>query len=140
MPPLDGAFAFPKVYDIAVSITDDLDLDVPRTFDQLLNVDRAVAKRARGAGGEGIDTALSLSIGRGSGLAIAIGEVVDDAVIDVENILRRLRENRDKDNPQPVFRSRSLPFTKHEVFGQSVSPMAQITRSERPMFGIGGKL
>jgi CzcA family heavy metal efflux pump len=38
------------------------------------------------------------------GLAIAIGEVVDDAVIDVENILRRLRENRYKDNPQPVFR------------------------------------
>jgi HME family heavy-metal exporter len=38
------------------------------------------------------------------GLAVAIGELVDDAIVDVENIFRRLRQNRHSPNPKPALR------------------------------------
>lgn len=35
------------------------------------------------------------------GFAVALGVLVDDAIIGLENILRRLRENRDRPHPHP---------------------------------------
>ena len=71
-----------------------------------------------------------------AGLVIAVGEVVDDAIIDVENIMRRLRQNRAAGNPVPIFKvvlDASLEVRSAVVFASLIVALVFV-----PVFFLDG--
>lgn len=71
-----------------------------------------------------------------AGLLIALGEVVDDAIIDVENIVRRLKENRLLAKPRPaiqvVYRA-SMEVRSAVVYGSLIVALVLL-----PVFFLPG--
>ncbi len=75
------------------------------------------------------------------GLAIAIGELVDDAVVDVENIMRRLKENGRLPDPRPVLavvRNASVEVRSGIVYATVIVVLVFVPLFALP--GIEGRL
>jgi HME family heavy-metal exporter len=79
---------------------------------------------------------LSLNTMTLGGIAIAIGELVDDAVVDVENIFRRLRENRAASEPLPVMQV--IASASQEVRSGIIYATGIIVLAFVPLFALSG--
>ena len=79
---------------------------------------------------------LSINVMTLGGIAVAMGELVDDAIVDVENIFRRLKENNGLANPKPallVVYQASREVRSAIVFGTAVVIFAFL-----PLFALSG--
>lgn len=83
------------------------------------------------AGGE-----LSINVMTLGGLAVAMGELVDDAIVDVENIFRRLRENNARPDPRPVLQV--IYEASVEVRGAIVFGTLMVILVFLPLFALSG--
>ncbi len=70
------------------------------------------------------------------GLAVAIGELVDDAIVDVENVLRRLKANAASPQPRPALRV--VLDASVEVRGSIVFSTMLVLLVFLPLFAMSG--
>lgn len=79
---------------------------------------------------------LSINVMTLGGIAVAMGELVDDAIVDVENIFRRLTENNSLREPRPAFQvvyDASREIRSAIVFGTAVVILVFL-----PLFALSG--